>query len=66
MIKENSMTVHFPNAVGTEADVSLIRELYAEALALDACGLFEKAKPYYNVCMSMILSKKITFNKESA
>lgn len=60
------MTKHFPNAQGSPADLELIESLYAEAKALDARGLFDKAKGYYNACMSLILSKRVILKKEVA
>lgn len=48
---------------GKSKDVALFNELYAEAQALDKRGLFDKAKGYYNACMSLVLSKRVTFKE---
>lgn len=48
---------------GKAKDVALFNELYAEAKALDERGLFDKAKSYYNGCMSLVLSKRVSFKE---
>jgi hypothetical protein len=60
------LSIPFPNAVGTEADLATFRTLYQQSLDADSRGLFTKGKSYANACMAMILSKRITFKKEAA
>lgn len=48
---------------GKDKEVALFNQLYAEAKALDERGLFDKAKGYYNACMAMVLSKRVSFKE---
>lgn len=56
-------TKRFPTAIGTPTDIQSLEDWHARAKELDAKGQFDQAKSYYNGCMSLILSKRITFPK---
>lgn len=59
----NNMSKHFPNATGSKDDLELLEFYYQTGKDFDARGLFEKAKPYYNSAMALILSKRVTLKK---